>query len=382
MRENLGFPISSQVPLTTQPPFRAPAKKHFAQGGTAGKLIRFRSDHSNGRGERVFAWNNLGFLTAVHFFARLAPSFGMVYRRVMITKLSLCFRAARNSFGGMISALMVLLAPGTQAKNLFVSVDQSDTGPYSWSVVKIQPDGTQSVFASGLRPVYWLAANGAGALFGANADNNTVSITPGGVQIFASGVAGPLTFDTAGNLFVSANGNIYKYTPGGIQSTFAAGISGPLTFDNVGNLFVEDNDNIYKFTPGGLETTFIAGLGLTHPVLGLAVDSADNLFVSQQQLGGYIYKYTPDGTKTTFGPPLGGPCGLAFDSAGNLFAADNLGLKIDDFSQTGTLVTVFPIQGGVWYPTALAFQPVPEPSLWGLITIGAAVLFVRRPVAV
>jgi hypothetical protein len=49
MAEGVGFEptvglplrlISSQVPLTTQPPFREPAKKHIAQVWVAGKLIR------------------------------------------------------------------------------------------------------------------------------------------------------------------------------------------------------------------------------------------------------------------------------------------------------------------------------------------------------
>ena len=49
MAEGVGFEptvalrlrlISSQVPLTTQPPFHEPARKHFAQVGAAGKLIR------------------------------------------------------------------------------------------------------------------------------------------------------------------------------------------------------------------------------------------------------------------------------------------------------------------------------------------------------
>lgn len=296
----------------------------------------------------------------------------------MNKQFSLCFRAAQNTFSGTIVAMVFWLGFGAQAQSLFVSVDQSDTSPDSWAVVKILQDGTQSVFASGLRPVYWLAVNGAGDLFGANADGDTVRITPGGAETFASGVAGPLAFDTAGNLFVSANDSIYKYTPGGVQSTFASGVSGPLAFDTAGSLFVAANDSIYKYTPGGSQSTFIAHLGLTDPIVGLAVDDADDVFVAQEQQGGYVLKYTPDGTKTDFGSPLAGPCGLALDNEGNLFAADNLGLKIDDFTSTGTLDNAFPIQGGVWYPTALAFQSIPEPPVFETMILGVLVLVSRR----
>ena len=57
---------------------------------------------------------------------------------------------------------------------------------------------------------------------------------------------------------------------------------------------------------------------------GLAFDSGGNLFAAD----GFdytIYKFTPDGTQSTFvGPsafPDGGPVGLAFDRFGNLFAS-------------------------------------------------------------
>src|SRR5579859_739742 len=68
----------------------------------------------------------------------------------------------------------------------------------------------------------------------------------------------------AQNLFVSgSSGNIYEFTPGGVQSTFASnpGAAG-LAFNSVGNLFVANNANgsIYEYTPGGVESTFATGL--------------------------------------------------------------------------------------------------------------------------
>ena len=63
--------ISSQVPLTTQPPFRTPAESHSAQVSSAGKLIRYQVNHMNSRSEGVFTGNNLGILTADNTFAKL-----------------------------------------------------------------------------------------------------------------------------------------------------------------------------------------------------------------------------------------------------------------------------------------------------------------------
>jgi len=78
----------------------------------------------------------------------------------------------------------------------------------------------------------------------------------------------------AQNLFVSdyGSGNIYEFTPGGVQSTFASGLSGPagLAFDSSGNLYDANaiNRNIYKFTPGGTRSTFASGLNYPY---GLAL---------------------------------------------------------------------------------------------------------------
>src|SRR5438105_15091143 len=82
----------------------------------------------------------------------------------------------------------------------------------------------------------------------------------------------------AQNLFVSsdaAGGNIYEFTPNGVRSTFASGLAGALAFDKAGDLFVTAGDNIYKFTPSGARTTFASG-----PAGTLAGDSAGNMLLS------------------------------------------------------------------------------------------------------
>jgi sugar lactone lactonase YvrE len=200
------------------------------------------------------------------------------------------------------------------------------------------------------------AANGAlNDLFvsiNGDANNGNGSIneyTPTGVQsLFASNLSEPrgVAFDHFGNLFVANNtfddpsqtfqGTIVKITPGGVQSLFAT-ITGDLflegvAFDSSGNLYVMAIDNtdpnlastIYKFTPSGVQSTFgsVPGQGF-----GLAFDSAGNLFAADV-VDVTIYKFTPDGTRSVFvGPsafsPDHGPDGLAFDRFGNLFVSEN-----------------------------------------------------------
>ena len=60
------------------------------------------------------------------------------------------------------------------------------------------------------------------------------------------------------------SGNIYEFTPGGVQSTFASGLNDPdgMAFNSAGDLFEADygSGNIYEFTPGGVKSTFASGL--------------------------------------------------------------------------------------------------------------------------
>jgi hypothetical protein len=182
---------------------------------------------------------------------------------------------------------------------------------------------------------------------GTNGGGFTYEYTPNGLQtIFASGLSLPrgVAFGPSGNLFVAnttfdgnglGHGTIVKITPGGVQSLFAT-LPGDNIFaedvrlDQASNLFVmaiDLNDQnlastIYKITPGGVLSTFgsVTGQGL-----GLAFDSAGDLFAASAS-DQNIYKFAPDGTRSVFvGPtafdPDHGPICLAFDRDGNLFVS-------------------------------------------------------------
>jgi hypothetical protein len=159
------------------------------------------------------------------------------------------------------------------------------------------------------------------------------------------------------DLFASINGvgisdgSIYQYTP--FQTTFASALPLPrgLAFDSAGNLFVATNfydanldtyqATILKITPGGTQSTFATFSGNV-VASGLAIDRSDNVLVMVRvdlinpPYPSTIYKFTPGGVQSTFGSIPGQGWGLAFDNAGNLFAADGWDQTIYRFTPDGT----------------------------------------------
>jgi hypothetical protein len=211
-----------------------------------------------------------------------------------------------------------------------------------------------------------------------------------------SGVA----VDSAGNLYVADRGNstIRKVAPGGVVTTLAglAGSSGSadgtgsaarfdypsgVVADSAGNLYVADTYNcaIRKVTPGGVVMT-LAGAGSSGSAdgtgnaaqfyfpHGVAVDSADNVYVADCN-NHTIRKVTPDGVVTTLagkvsfniwtGQPVGGfadgtgsrarffyPCGVAVDSASNVYVADSANYTIRKVTPGGVVTTLAGLAGG------------------------------------
>src|SRR5439155_785742 len=101
------------------------------------------------------------------------------------------------------------------------------------------------------------------------------------------------------------------------------------------NLYVSANvpggsHAIFEYTPTGMQSTYATGLDNPR---GLAFDSAGNLYAADGNAQ-TIYEFAPNGARTVFvGPsafaPGESPVGLAFDSSGNLF------VSIETFTDPG-----------------------------------------------
>jgi sugar lactone lactonase YvrE len=201
-----------------------------------------------------------------------------------------------------------------------------------------------------------------------------------------------LAVDSAGNLYIAdtANNRIRKVTPAGVISTVAgngkAGFSGDggpaisaqlydpsgVAVDSIGNLYIADFNNrrIRKMTPAGVISTVAGNGGIlgasgdggpaTSAALSLTidveVDKVGNLYFSEFFFAARplrVRKVTPEGVISTVAgggteiPGDGGPAtsaqltgsgGVAVDSAGNLYIADNA--RIRKVTPDGMISTV------------------------------------------
>jgi sugar lactone lactonase YvrE len=192
-----------------------------------------------------------------------------------------------------------------------------------------------------------------------------------------------VTVDSLGNIYV-ADTNVHrirKITSAGVVTTLAgkgtptyldatgtnAGLSYPtgVTVDSDGNVYVADKDNhrIRKITSVGVVTTFagkgtvtyIDGIGTNagfNIPYGITIDSIGNLYVAEWG-GNRIRKITSAGVVSTLAGSgiatfLDGigtnagfniPLGVAVDSNGNVYVAENTNRRIRKIDTTGVVTT-------------------------------------------
>jgi sugar lactone lactonase YvrE len=235
----------------------------------------------------------------------------------------------------------------------------------------------------------------------AGAQTYTINTVAGTGTAGYSGDGGPATsaqlctpagvaVDSSGNLYIGDTGNhrVRKVAVGGTISTVAgtgtASYSGDgspaasaqlnyptgVAVDSSGNLYIADefNHRIRKVTPGGTIST-VAGTGtagysgdgspatsaqLNYPY-GVAVDSNGNLYIADDgnhrirevASGGTISTvagtgtagYSGDGGQAT-SAKLYSPTGVAVDSSGNLYIADHQNNRVRKVATDGTISTV------------------------------------------
>ena len=245
-----------------------------------------------------------------------------------------------------------------------------------------------------------IAGDPAGVTQGFNGDGNTALSTD---------FSGPwgMAVGSSSSLLVADTGNarIRQISKSQIVSTIAGGYvgdGGPATvaslnyqghiaFDPAGNLYIADtyNSRVRKVTPSGIISTF-AGTGIVgysgdggpanaatlRSPQGVAADSNGNVYIADEG-NGVIRKVDSTGAITTFVTTLtasngftlsAGAFGLTTDSAGNLYAADGI-FGVWKITPSGTTSMV----AGVLYDLGYNGDGIPATQAWLYLPRGVAV---------
>ena len=247
-------------------------------------------------------------------------------------------------FAGVICLSRSPSAAATEPPPQFLTMWGIPSGVHSampWGVavnaagyVYVADQGDQRVYKftdTGQMVLSWatqaagIAVDATGRIFVADYwDNSVLVFTSDGVLLYQFGEPGtdPGQLNAPSDVTVSPSGTVYVANPA--------------------------NYRVEKYDRNG---SFLGTLGVGIHAVGVAVDAAGNLFVSDSE-NKVICKFDPAGNLLlSFGGPgsapglFNGPVGLALDSAGDLYAADYGNNRIQKFSPNGSLLSYWGTQG-------------------------------------
>ena len=145
------------------------------------------------------------------------------------------------------------------------------------------------------------------------------------------------------------------------QFTGLQSIPTPMVFDSHGNMFEGKGNSVYQISTstGAIIHTYTAS-GEISDVAGLAIDSHDNLFVSDDSNA----KYNPTRHHHRLGSPylyrlriLVIAEAIAFDPSGNLFVLDSGNSNVVEIATTTDTVTkTYTGSGAITAPQSIAFD--------------------------
>lgn len=273
-----------------------------------------------------------------------------------------------------LSVLLFILGIGVlttvRARGDVVYVDNASDG----TITRIEPDGTTSIFASGLTSPRGMALDSTGSLY-VGTQNGIRRITPAGVvsSFAAIGPVDGLAFDGNGNLYAGreAFDEIDKITSDGTVTKWLSLSDAIDPAWDGDTLYITRPAAVVKVTPDG---TLTGVASFPHPIPGGIAFAPDGKLYAESN--GVIYKISASGVVTMFTTlsqvSAAFPTGLAFDSAGNLYVPS--GSNLDRISPDGQTTV---LAAGLHGPEYVAVQ-VPEPAEMGTLAIACIGLLRRR----
>lgn len=229
---------------------------------------------------------------------------------------------------------------------------------------KATPDGTISVFATGIRSATGVLVHQSGNIFSTSQDNTVEVVGPEGgeMQTFTGGFFNPsgIVVDRFGRMYVANHdaNSVVVVEPDGTVRPFVSGLSGPvgLTTDACGNLYVANRYSNSVSIVDGMGVVDLFEDSITSPH-GLAFDDGGNLFVSGAEGITVVTpaheRYLLPGTATNPGP-------MAFDPAGRLYVSNdvvNTVTRITLKTIGGLIDTIVTVATGFDRPAGLVYQP-------------------------
>jgi hypothetical protein len=295
------------------------------------------------------------------------------------------FQKCLSFFGSVVCLGAVLLsAASAWAQTIYAEV--SNNGIYEVAGGTVTTTPISGVGTGGL------AVDSSGDILFVNNNNVISEYTSGGVQ---QTFGLPLEPDTAPTGFTIAGidneGYLWGFGQRGLYSFYiypdsapptlaAAGVS-PATVNSAGQVFFEyftadpslDPDPYYIYQQiNGYTVSLVYSINTM--LSAMAFDNAGDLFGTRSELSP-IVEFTPGGgERGVTGAPTDPTC-LALDNEGDLFVGCSNG-DIDEITPGGSESTVATLDGPVE-----GLVVVPEPSVLGLLGVGAMALILRKRLA-
>lgn len=239
---------------------------------------------------------------------------------------------------------VLAMALNSRAEVIYVSSFSGD------SVLKIQPDGSQTTIARDLGYPTGIAVDRFGRVYVASSTTNRIamvdsngSVSSIGRAVYKAGYTA-MAFDPLGRFILAnqdANGLVLMTTSGS-SSPRGVGLTSPfgLAFDRDGILHVAHMNKtgsrglVSQSSPDGTARVAVTNL---HSPAGMAFDAEGRLYIAERYLG-VILRIDRDGNRTEFATGLSGPHGLAFSGDGQLLVAEFFAGRITAISMSGERV--------------------------------------------